>query len=365
MTLLEQLRALPPLPKRTWTSHNQGAYWPTVAPETREIVRICRSATTAFDVFNWTPIYTQSACALLAELNAADPQLDAQLAVEYFPYAPLHPYTQFGAKVAAPYSACTPPGTPTDPCTPDPRNPPGNDNDDVDELLLFEGQAIAVKAIAAAAGVRIGAVLLDAEQYGTRPPGHPLNPTWNSELARKQNRYYDAAKALFPGAVLLQYDCGAIYPNSDGDPPYASWTDDDDVGELYPLPGSRCDSLNVSCYQPHKYTKTLAILERMAQRCATFGKAELVPWFSLGSAFPSIGAFANDYRYAGEISRRWGRESCHPFFEEQFPAWRLVRQIALYPGPLAALTPTWLGHFVAFAQGATDPYVKLWRRQAP
>ncbi|MGD8451005.1 MAG: hypothetical protein PVJ57_04235 [Phycisphaerae bacterium] len=200
--------------------------------------------------------------------------------------------------------------------------------------------------------IQVSAILFDSEVLNPKRGTSPEANAWNAAIDAKYNLVYDAAKAVFPEAIIVWYSRGGVTPSADP----SGWRHS---SQRYFTMNERGDCWSISLYRIWEIGETRESFRRTVVEADAHGGGAVIPWVALGCGYrreaKSFSAWATDYPYDPIYSWMLGREINHPWYgerPERFAPWNRAEFVVFYPGPFDQRVPRWGQHFLAYCRGA-------------
>jgi len=179
--------------------------------------------------------------------------------------------------------------------------------------------------------VKVRWVLLDSEIFVVKPDDEDGATEWNAAIDKQHDTFYRMAKAAFSGAEVRWYDRGTTQGA------WKRFTGNE--------PG---DGYATSLYVTADLGRTRSHYNWAVRRCGD----KVSPWICLGAG----------HEWWGDIRLPWcktdivplqhshilGYEMGHP---DEFPMWKPVALIVLWPDPFHENYPDSWQHFIAWVRG--------------
>ena len=189
------------------------------------------------------------------------------------------------------------------------------------------------------------------------------HPEWADAVTRKNNLFYDAAKAWFPGASVQWY--------GRGDTQYWGWCDCWAPNTCFTMQERGDSTVGPEAYMIYNASLTNETIVRAAATAATHGEAHVTPYFAFGAGWLPSAAGARTWTwnmtYDPALSWATGAHfapatDVAPLLP---PPWDAVEVVGVYPHVLDARmaeivddtvgrTTTGRLHFAAYAMGAAQ-----------
>jgi hypothetical protein len=310
--ILEQMRALPPLPKvhYSWGLENGTLLNTADDPRLYEYVRITHAACVTGEWANEDRV--NRAVLACAQVNATHPTTVTTIGINYSPW-----HRVFPAGMPPTYMG------------------PEHDL----EIATFRDKMTNVRNLIAAANAKYGAnvtasmVLLNSEVWEVKQPGEPGADAWNAALDVKYNAIYDASKSVFPAAIVLWA--------AEGSGPYFTLRE-------------KTDGLfNTTAYNPAAPEINYPYMKGLLALCEQRGASAAAMWISLASGWQTAAGAPTTYRYDWDYdpvySWELGRRLNAPRLDGMAVP---IQYVIFWPAPFSTVTPTWGQHFVAYVRGA-------------
>jgi hypothetical protein len=184
--------------------------------------------------------------------------------------------------------------------------------------------------------VRVSALLLDTERWKAKPPADPEAAAWNDALDRKYNLIFDAARQVFPDALI-------IWAAEGFEPAFTGREKTDGIinNDLYQMPDIAVERAQIRA--------TLKIADRRGfKTCAE--------WLALGCGGYGPNGFRYDADYDPQASWQIGA------ILQGEPR---IKFILFWPEPFSPRVPTWGRHFVAYVRGVHGMKELPWSEKQP
>ena len=233
--------------------------------------------------------------------------------------------------------------------------------------------------------VRVSALLLDSEKLQGWGASGRDNITIKAAITRKHDLMYNASKAVFPDAIVEQYDKGTIEDEKSmstkgTSKAWAPWS-------VYTLE-EQGDSFATSLYSVPEIGQTRQQFRLTVQNAVEHNVSSVTPWIALGSGYrrgitnTSLGSnyWDSAWDYGYEYSWILGAEINQPFYAKnpvKFAPWNFAKRVCFYPSvfeqvmtvpvatPHGNSTLIFL-HFLAYVRGAAGvPELPQWRPVPP